>query len=108
MKNLIRDIKGILRSKRGELVLESIVSLLMFSILLAGVSAMLQTSIMMISVSIRNAKELQEQTINKITLSEYEYSSEAVLTLTHAYGSASHEIVFNDSDIIAFVPDGAE
>ncbi|MCL2538700.1 MAG: hypothetical protein FWE66_00015 [Oscillospiraceae bacterium] len=105
MKKLIRRTCDILRSKGGETIMESVVSMLVFSVLLVAVSAMVHTALTMILGSVRSAGIMQEQTINPVILSEYtETGASTTLTFTCDGFSAWHEVIMSDSDVLAFIP----
>lgn len=106
MKILIQRIKRIIRSNKGETIVESIVSLLILSILLLAVTTIIQTALRMTSVSIQNAKETQDL-FNIVAKAEYSDSEPAEITFSASdiNISATHHIIFNKDDgIIAFSP----
>lgn len=112
MKMWIRRIKKIIRSNKGETLMETIVSLIILSILLLAVTTMIQTALRMTSISIQNAEGTQDN-VNFVILSEYtlsEYSdsgelAEITFTVSGMGISASHDIILNkEGNIIAFTP----
>lgn len=106
MKILIQRIKKIIRSNKGETIVESIVSLLILSILMLAVTTIIQTALKMTSVSIQNAKETQD-VLNIIAQAEYSDSEPAEITFSASdiSISATHNTILNkDGGIIAFSP----
>lgn len=106
MKMWIQKTKKIIRSNKGETLVESIVSLLVLSILLFAVTTMIQTALRITSASTQTAKGIQD-TLNIVIRSEYSDSVPDQITFTASgFGiSATHDIILNkDGGIIAFAP----
>lgn len=99
-------INKIICLNKGETLVESVVSLLVLSLLLLVVTATIQTALRMTSVSLQKVKETQD-VLNAVARSEYSESELAEITFS-ASGlgiSAKHNIVLNkDGGIIAFAP----
>lgn len=110
MKEWINRTKGIILSSGGETLMESLVSLLVLTILLLTVTAMIKTSFNMSGATIKNATDEQE-TVNKLVLSDYgDDYFESDITFSSEDGiSSTHGIKLFDSDgYIAFAPAGEE
>jgi len=73
------QVKKILRSKRGETLMEGIVSVLILGILMAAVVSIIQFSIRTTGDAILASTEAQE-TVNRIINQDYELSEERTLT----------------------------
>lgn len=113
MRILIRGIKKILRSQKGELLVESLVSLAILSILLTTVTAMVQFSLRVTYNTTQNAMAQQEDILNPIIWTDYDGSSPTVtaakITFTETLVTdgieAFHDVYFNtDGGFIAFTP----
>jgi len=112
MKISIQTIKKIFRSNKGETLVESIVSLLILSILLLAVTTMIQTALRMTSASAQKARGVQEDTVNPVILADYRDSENDVAITFEATAiegeyniEAKHNVVFNqDGGLIAFSP----
>ena len=72
MKFLIGKIKRLLYYKKGETLMEAIVSVLLLSILLVTVTAMIQTSRNVTANSMQRAQEFQEELFNLTTFASDE------------------------------------
>jgi len=110
MKKWVLKTKNILRSKRGETLMESIVSLLILTILLTAVGMMIQTALNMTLISTQNAREMQHDIANPTIRALYATGStddtEIIFSSPEigAGFTASHEVVIFDGGIIAFSP----
>ena len=105
MKRSIRKIRKTIRSNKGEMLLESIVSLLILSILLVSVAVTIQTALRITGISLQEAQETQETRINPLVLAQYTDSEATNITFTAGGILASHQVVFNlDGGILAFSP----
>jgi len=112
MKISIQTIKKIFRSNKGETLVESIVSLLILSVLLLAVTTMIQTALRMTSASAQKARGMQEDTVNPVILADYRDSENDVAITFEATAiegehniEAKHNVVFNqDGGLIAFSP----
>ncbi len=113
MKTLITKAKSILISRRGETLVEGIVSLFIFSVLILGVSSMIVTSLRISQNATETAQDLQN-TVNRATEeTDYEGSSVAGNSYTIKFsdpsnilGDTVHNLeLFNSDGIIAFRPE---
>jgi len=75
MRKWIDKLLKIIHRNEGETVVESIVSLLVLSILLLAAAAMIQTALKMTVIATQNAKEMQEDTMNPVIWSDYDESA---------------------------------
>ena len=66
MKLWTDKIKNVLRSKKGETMMEAIVSIIILAILLTTITAMISTSRLITARSMQRAGEVQEDIFNKI------------------------------------------
>jgi len=112
MRSLIIKIKKKLRQKRGETLIEAIISILLLAILLTTVTAMIQTSLRMTSNSMREADDLQKNTYNPAILNTLPDLSSGTIILksqSTTVVDTQHDIfVFEDediNDILSFYPD---
>jgi hypothetical protein len=105
MKRLDR-IKKRLISNRGELLAETLVSMILLVLLLAIVTSVIQQSLAMINRSIQRGREIQENEVNPAILIEYRNpSTTSTFSITIAGISTSHSIYFDDGDMVAFSPE---
>ena len=120
MKSLIHRISNKLRSKKGETLVEAIISILLLTILLSTITAMISTSRRMTARSMETAREMQNETFNpaassnpdrfipggEISFSGEIETSDALITIDIA---STHNISIFDDDfnenIIAFSPE---
>jgi len=103
-------IKKAIRSKRGESLMEAIVSLLILGILMTTIVSVIRFSMVMTGNSIREATTTQND-MNDIRLENLGASSSLVLLTFTANGynliEASHDINFHaENNIVAFYPVG--
>lgn len=116
MKKWIDNGKNIFHSTRGETILEGVVSLLLLSALILAVTMMVQSSFKMTSMFTQQSRQLQEDIINPIILSNEEsgsnYSEYEETNINISYEldgktkTAIHKVEFNTADgIIAFAPE---
>jgi len=102
-------IKKIFRSKRGFTIMETIVSLLILSILLTTIFTIIRFSTSLTSDSIIRAKESQDR-FNALVLEDYDELPESALstitfTSDDAEIEASHDVIVYDVDgVVAFAP----
>jgi len=108
MKKLSYRSRNILSSKKGETIVEVMVAFVILLICLAGVSAMITTSLRITSLSVMNAKSTQEELINPLVLGEYgEKAGEITFSNVEYQISTTHRIRFSDEqNMIAFTPEG--
>ena len=124
MKEWITNIKRVLRSKRGETLMEAIVSVFVLILLVTAVGTTIQYATKLTGLSIRQAEGAQAN-INHLVAPAYESAdaaSEWSIEITLSYdvpggiesGAAKHdavlrEVTFDDgSRVFAFVPDPSE
>ena len=109
MKSLMCKVKIRLRSKRGETLVEAIVSILLLAILLGTVTAMIHVSLNLTARALEEATELQTNTFNPAIIGTHEDFEPGVLSFETATGliETEHEIyVFEiTEDIVSFIPD---
>ena len=108
MKLLMSMIKKRLCSKRGETLVEAIISILLLTILMTTVTAMIQTSLRMTVRSMDDARHLQESVFNQAVYGEFTESSQGILLLSiNDLGiDIQHDIIINDDiePLISFFP----
>jgi len=98
-------------SNKGELLAETIVSMLILVILLALVTNVIQHALIMIGRSIQTGKDVQEQQVNPAILVEYRTSPQPPTTPTITFEIAglvdiTHIILVDDGGLpVAFSPD---
>ena len=114
--------RSILRSGKGETLMESLISLLAFGVLVVAVTAMVHTALAITGVSVRNAQAMQ-QDINRVIRADY---GGAPVTIAFSYEidgvvyEAEHNVIIytgyevedeygvttyvSDDRIIAFAP----
>jgi len=106
MKTPIRKIKRLLISKKGETIVESIVSIFIMTVLLVSVTSMIQIALRTTSSSIKEAKRVQEEIINPLISSG---GSGNMVTLTFkipGLPDVTHNVVLSANEgIIAFAPE---
>ena len=88
----IKKTRGILSSTRGISLLEGIVSILIFTVLIAAITLILSTAMRITAASLRQADEMQNT---------------ANATLSELPGSGTHTVIFNvnafvDNDTVPF------
>jgi competence protein ComGC len=110
MKLLVGKLIKILNKKRGELLMEAIISVMLLSILLVIVATMIQTSRNMTANSMRDASALQEGELNLLALgtdTRIESGSVISFEIQDLDIYSEHEIrLFEENGInIAFFPD---
>jgi len=106
MRKWIHKIEKNIVSKRGETLAESIVSLLIFAILMLSVTMMIQTALRTTARSTRAAREAQDH-INLVILSKYDEETDITFSYEIAGETKSvrHRVRFNESGgIIGFTP----
>ena len=110
MRELICRIKKALDSKRGESIMEAVVSLLILGLLMTTIVTIIRFSLVMTGNSIINAGKTQEE-INNLIRDEYTNSVTTSIVFVSEDNTiiATHEIEFNtpgddDLDIITFYP----
>jgi len=113
MKSLKDSIKKVLRSNRGETLVEAIVSILLLAILMTTVTAMIQTSLRLTANSMRDAEELQSDTFNLAIAGTHPDFSPGVVafeTKSPALIKTQHDIdILEDTgDIVFFYPDAGQ
>ncbi|MCL2086043.1 MAG: hypothetical protein FWH05_00415 [Oscillospiraceae bacterium] len=101
-------------SKKGELLLETIISILALGIMVLGISHIISISLNITGDALADAKHLQEEVINPVMAWEYTDSGITVANFRFEGITVSHGVTINvsslgDSDdpynsIIAFTP----
>jgi len=109
MKLLIGKVKKLLSNKSGEMLMEAIVSILLFSILLVTVTTMIETSRNVTTNSMQEATALQEGRLNFAALASDELNlveGELSFTSVAAGLHSEHEVRFYDNtdDFVAIFP----
>jgi len=110
MNLLIGKVKKILTPKKGEMLMEAIVSILLFSILLVTVATMIQTSRNITANSMRDATDFQEGRLNRAIIATDDELNlvPGVITFTSALASmhSEHDVRIYDNDdfIVAVFP----
>ena len=111
MKSLIQVIQSTkkrLRSKRGETLVEAIVSILLLAILLGTVTAMIQVSLNLTARALEDSTGLQTNTFNPAIFGTHEDFEPGVISFDTVTGliETEHEIeVFEIAEeIVSFIP----
>jgi hypothetical protein len=109
MSSLIGKVKKILSQKSGELLMEAIVSILLFSILMVTVTTMIQTSRNVTATSMQEATAFQEGRLNlAVIVSDDLNLVQGVITFTSVSADlhSEHDIRFYDNEdfIVAIFP----
>jgi len=112
MKSLIIRIKKALRSKRGEMLMEAIVSIILLVILLTTITAMIATSRRLTANSMVEAREMQEETLIPVTNATHTgFEQDVTIEITAVDPSidleAEHTVSFfnNGQGLVAFFPE---
>lgn len=110
MRNWIRNTQVALGSAKGESLIESVISLLILSILMLAVAAILTTSLNITVRAVGNATALQEDTVNTIIMSDLSDGEEGDIAFRFEDAASgidifsTHEIMCTDDEIFAFEP----
>jgi len=80
MKSLIQSIKKTLCKKRGETLVEAIISILLLAILMTTVTVMIQTSLRLTANSMTEAEGIQNLTFNPAILDTFPDLPEGIIT----------------------------
>jgi len=111
---LIQTTKKRLRLRRGETLVEAIVSILLLAILLGTVTAMIQVSLNLTARALEEARELQNDTFNPAIFGTHDDFDLGVVSLEVITGletitgfiETEHEIEVLEisEDIVSFIP----
>ena len=100
-----------IKNNRGEALIETIVSILIFTILMLTVSSTLNTALRITNSSTKTEARIQENVVNHLTL--YKYSGDGNTRIVFSCSdsdidiNATHSIKLNNaSGITAFAPAG--
>ncbi|MCL1819030.1 MAG: hypothetical protein FWG36_00065 [Oscillospiraceae bacterium] len=109
MKKPKRKAGKILRSSRGETLIESIASLVMLTVLLLTVSVMLASAMKMTSVSTQDSIKMQEEEVNPVLMSDYSNINARISVITFRSPNSgihsSHQVtLIEEYNVLAFVP----
>ena len=98
-------VKSIIKSKNGETLVESVISLLIFSFLLLTITLTIQTALRITSISTQAAYRAQNE-INEIVAGFYPTPSSGTITFSFEAGAgvgvpgeasdASHNVIINN------------
>jgi len=116
MKSLKYRIIRIFKQKRGETLVEAIVSILLLTILLTTITVMIQTSFRLTANAMREAEEMQELRFNPAFLNDFDEVDDLQLgKIVFSYINTDEGIEINsehvifvyerNADIISFYPD---
>ena len=117
MRVLSNRLKKTFLSRKGESVMEAVVSLLILGLLMTTVLSIIRFSLVMTGDSLNRARENQNE-INNLIRGNYPVSTTAALTFSSVGGaavtpdgiiSATHDIVINiqgadAQNVVAFIP----
>jgi Tfp pilus assembly protein PilV len=108
MKELVCKVRAILKKTRGESLMECIVSILVFSVLIAAVTTMIMTS-MKITGKATQAAEAMQKDINAVVSGTASSANKTVGLEIQADGVMVNNInisvaVYSAGDFIAFYP----
>ena len=107
MKKWTDKTKATIQCDKGETLIETIVSIIIFAIFMLAISMMISTSLKLTSVSTQNTNHMQEEIINPVMMYEYNDSTNVNISFSNSvFGiSTSHTTRLNDKDgIVAFTP----
>ena len=121
MRSLVRRIKYSLSSRKGETLIEAIVSIVILAILLSTITLMISTSRRLTANSMIEAREMQEDVLNPVYLGDYTGTPVAVtisgtlvspttgldtgvIVINNVTHSVIRYIDADNPDIIAFYP----
>ena len=106
MKLLAGKVKNPISDKKGEMLMEAIVSVLLLSILLVIITTMIQTSRNMTARSMRDASRLQEMELNLVARAAFEEFNTTPGDIRFYFVDTSAGIGINaEHDILIFDPD---
>ena len=92
-------------NNKGESLIETIVSMIMFGIYMIAITGIINTALGITRTSTKNAETVQKTIINPAILEE-NYDFTGTVTFSGGGISASHTInIYDDSGIIAFMPE---
>ena len=107
MKESLQRIKKNITDSKGETLMESIISLLILSVLLVAVATMIQAALGLTNSLTQRANSTQEDTINPVILTDYSNSITNSIIFFAEDGSisAAHDVlVFNEDGLVGFSP----
>ena len=110
MKQLTNKIKHIISSDKGETLIETVVSMIIFVVSMLTISSMVNTALKITESTTQKATLFQEKTINPAVLSNFDESEQANITFYNDQLdiSATHAAIINkNGEIPAFTPKGA-
>ena len=110
MRSLIFGINNALRSKKGETLVEAIVSILLLTILLGTITAMIHTSLRLTANTMQEADGMQNDVFNPAIFDTQPNLSPGSLsfgTLSTTLIDTQHDIYIfdNTGDMVSFYPD---
>jgi uncharacterized membrane protein YdbT with pleckstrin-like domain len=107
----LNKLKKRVASNRGEILMETIISMMLLVILLALVTSVIQQALMMITRSSRQGRELQEDEANVAILGEYiaDALDDVIISLSVSgvSGTSTHYVYFQEEFFTAFTPNPA-
>lgn len=107
MKRLTFKLKTVLLNNKGESLMESVASLLIFSILMMAVATMITASLRITSASTKDASERQDA-VNKGIMEDYDTTpTNDTLTFEGTGINVTIPVEISDEDgYVAFIPEG--
>lgn len=107
MKTLTRRNKNNLTLNKGELLVETIISIALLAVLLLAVITIIQSSQSVLSTSIKNAETFQEDVVNQAILVNYSDGIATEIIFSYSINgtpqTAAHSVIYDDG-IKAFSP----
>lgn len=112
MKAMVKYFRHMVQCKKGESLVESVVSIFVFTILLTGITALIAAALRMTTNATISYRELQTSMVSANSAA-YTASSSAIITFESnlivggtPYNINSSQTVMknDDSDIVSFVP----
>jgi hypothetical protein len=114
LQQILKKTEKIISSNKGTLLMEIIVSLLIFSILITAVTLMLRVSLGMTGSITLHAGDVQD-VVNNVILADFDDEEQATITFSYIIPgagerTATHKVIVNASDdgILAFYPSDEE
>ena len=104
---MLHKFKFIIQSKKGESLVESIISIMIFSLLLVTIALTIQTALRISTITSEDANRLQ-RTANELIAGQFDDAVIGTISFTSTGGvtiNSSHQVVFANVDgLRAFHP----
>jgi hypothetical protein len=102
----LMQLKKKITSNKGELLAETLISMLILVVLIALVTNVIQHALIMIGNSIQRGREIQEEQVNPAVMGGYQDPAETgIITFSMPGVSASHSVFITEDGITAFSPE---